>query len=632
MNTNSNKMPNLIIDEAFLNFINQEVLPLTSLNADDFWTAVENIIYKFAPKNIELLEKRERLQKQIDEWHQNNEYQATKLTAYKDFLTDIGYLLEEGEDFAITTENVDAEIASLASPQLVVPLKNARYSLNAVNARWGSLYDALYGSDIIPQTGELEATAKYNPVRGDAVILYSKQFLDQAVPLEQGSHKEVTAYKISNQALLATLDNGATVGLKTPAQFIGYNGLLDKPHELLLQNNGLHIQLNFAYGDGVAKGDLSSLNDILIESALTTIMDCEDSIAAVDTEDKIEVYKNWLGLITGDLSETFSKGGKSITRKINEDSRFKAPNGESFSLRRRSLMFIRNVGHLMTIDTIKYADTQPIPEGILDGIFTSLIGSIELDTNNKNVPQNSQKGSIYIVKPKMHGPEEVQFTCDLFSAIEYALGLSKNTLKIGIMDEERRTTINLKECIRAAKERCVFINTGFLDRTGDEIQTSMEAGAFLPKDDIKAQAWIDAYEKRNVETGLSCGLSGKAQIGKGMWPKPALMTEMMESKIGHPMSGANTAWVPSPTAATLHALHYHEVDVFSQQETLKTADKVKLDDILTIPLMKESPEKSEVIKEVENNVQSILGYVVRWIDQGIGCSTVPDMVFAQKQK
>jgi len=503
-----------------------------------------------------------------------------------------------------------------------VPLKNARYALNAVNARWGSLYDALYGSDIIPRTGKLIPGKEYNPLRGKEVIRYSKRFLDEAIPLKQGLHKDVTAYIIYYEKVAAVLKDGSLVGLKTPAQFVGYNGPKDRPLELIFENNGLHIEINFSYNTETGNGDISNINDITIESALTTIMDCEDSIAAVDTEDKIEVYRNWLGLMTGSLTETFSKGGENITRRMKKDCIFNAPDGENLTLRRRSLMFIRNVGHLMSIDTIKDAEGTPIPEGILDGIFTALIGSIDLQENKRN---NSQTGSIYIVKPKMHGPEEVQFTCDLFGAIEEALGLAENTLKIGIMDEERRTTINLKECIRAAKSRCVFINTGFLDRTGDEIHTSIEAGAFLPKEDIKTQAWISAYEDRNVQIGLACGLSGKAQIGKGMWAKPAAMSEMMEAKIGHPMSGANTAWVPSPTAATLHALHYHKVDVFDRQEDIKASEKAKLDDILSLPLMTETPSKDEILKELENNTQSILGYVVRWIDQGVGCSTVPDI-------
>ena len=615
------------INNNFRKFIDEEVLPLTTIDSQKFWFDVQVLLSDLMPKNQALLEKREKIQSHIDQWHQSNQYEKDNLTPYKSFLKEIGYLVEEGEDFSVETENVDAEIATMAGPQLVVPVKNARFALNAVNARWGSLYDALYGSDVIPKKGKLRPTEQYNELRGQEVIRFSRDFLDKAIPLDEGaSHHDVTLYQIYYQNLAAVLKDGTYVGLKNPAQFIAYNGSKTEPLELVFTHHGLKIEIHISPNCGIAKKDIANVCDIYIESAITTIMDCEDSIAAVDSEDKIEVYRNWLGLMTGELSESFMKGDKRVIRNMKRDDVYNTPVGGELTLRRRSLMFIRNVGHLMTIDTIKDNQGRPIPEGILDGIFTSLIGSIDLQDNPKRCVQNSETGSIYIVKPKMHGPEEVQFSCDLFSRVEQLLGLQENTIKIGIMDEERRTTVNLKECIRAAKTRCVFINTGFLDRTGDEIHTSMQAGPFLPKEEIKAEPWIAAYENWNVDIGLACGLSGRAQIGKGMWPKPDEMAEMMKQKKAHPLSGANTAWVPSPTGATLHALHYHEVDVFSEQQHLINRDRAELNDILTVPLMLDRELSKEAIeKELENNVQGILGYVVRWIDQGIGCSKVPDI-------
>ena len=617
---------NLIIDEQFLSFINSEVLPLTQLNAQAFWTEVSNIFEEFAPKNQALLEKRDLLQEKIDQWHLEHEYSVDNLEPYKTFLKEIGYLVEEGPDFDIETTNVDAEVAEIAGPQLVVPVKNARFALNAVNARWGSLYDALYGSDVIPQTGKLKPNGKYNPIRGQEVIKYGRDFLDQVLPLSKGSHHDVTQYQIYYQKLAVILKDGSYVGLKNPNQLIAYNGSKDTPYELIFKHNGLLLELHISPNDGVGKFDIAQVKDIYLESAISTIMDCEDSVAAVDTEDKIEVYRNWLGLMTGELTENLTKQGKNITRRMKKDDTYNAIDGGNIQIRRRSLMFIRNVGHLMSINTIKNSNGENLPEGILDAIFTSLIGSIDVNNKSLNAVKNSHSNSIYIVKPKMHGPEEVKFTCDLLSRIEDLLELPRNTIKIGIMDEERRTTANLKECIRQAKERCAFINTGFLDRTGDEIHTSMNAGTFLPKEDIKNEPWISAYEDWNVDIGLACGLQGKAQIGKGMWPKPDEMADMMVQKRVHPMAGANTAWVPSPTAATLHAIHYHQVDVFEQQNTLKTRQRASLYDILTIPLLgNRELTKEEIETELENNVQGILGYVVRWIDQGIGCSKVPDI-------
>ena len=629
MNKELDIKTNLIVDQAFRQFIEQEVLPLTELNSQEFWVGVQSVVDEFTPLNSELLKARDVMQAKIDQWHKTNEYSSSNLKPYKEFLKEIAYLVDEGDAFSIETTHVDKEIARMAGPQLVVPVKNARFALNAVNARWGSLYDALYATDTIPKQGKLKPNGAYNPIRGQEVINYGREFLDQVIPLNQGSHHDVTSYQIYYQKLAVVLKDGTCVGLKNPKQFVAYNGSKNRPLDLVFENNGLLIEVHVRPNDGIGKIDMAQVSDISIESALTTIMDCEDSVAAVDTQDKIEVYRNWLGLMTGELTANLSKNNKPITRRMKTDDIYNGRDGDEYLIRRRGLMFIRNVGHLMTIDTIKTKEGQKVPEGILDAIFTSLIGSIDINSKLNKAIKNSREGSIYIVKPKMHGPEEVSFSCDLFSRVEDILNLPRHSIKIGIMDEERRTTVNLKECIRAAKDRCVFINTGFLDRTGDEIHTSMHAGAFLPKDEIKAQRWIGAYENWNVDVGLACGLQGRAQIGKGMWPKLDEMADMMAQKIAHPQSGANTAWVPSPTAATLHAMHYHQVDVFEQQNELKSREQASHDDILSIPLMQQGQSRelalSEIEQELENNIQGILGYVVRWVDQGVGCSKVPDI-------
>ena len=625
MNAIQNIMEGLTINTEFRQFVEDEVLPLTTLSADHFWDDVQSLVEEFSPINAALLAKRDDLQAQIDTWHKQNDYAAVGIETYQQFLTDIGYLVDEGEDFAIQTNRVDAEIATMAGPQLVVPMKNARFALNAVNARWGSLYDSLYGTDVIDRSGELSPEGAYNPERGQEVINRGRKFLDETLPLAGCSHTEVFEYRVENEQFVALINDGSQTGLKQPQQFVAYDGPEATPTAIFFKHNGLLVELVIDPNSGIGKADAAGVGDIRLESALTTIMDCEDSVAAVDSEDKIEVYRNCLGLMTGDLEETVIKGGKSFVRKMQRNTVHTRADGMRHYISRRSLMFIRNVGHLMTIDTIRDSNGAAIPEGILDGIFTALIGSIDIRKELDSEILNSREGSIYIVKPKMHGPEEVAFTCALFSRIEQMLGLSANTIKLGIMDEERRTTVNLKACIREAKHRCVFINTGFLDRTGDEIHTSMEAGPFMLKDQIKTQPWIAAYENWNVDIGLACGLQGRAQIGKGMWAKPDEMAEMMAVKIGHPLAGANTAWVPSPTAATLHAMHYHQVDVFAEQEKIKLRERASLQDLLTIPLLTETLTAEQVEQELENNIQGILGYVVRWIDQGIGCSKVPDI-------
>ncbi|PWQ93234.1 malate synthase G [Leucothrix arctica] len=618
-------MEGLTINTEFRQFVEDEVLPLTTLSADQFWEDVQSLVEEFSPINAALLAKRDDLQAQIDTWHKQNDYAAVGIETYQQFLTDIGYLVDEGEDFAIQTNRVDAEIATMAGPQLVVPMKNARFALNAVNARWGSLYDSLYGTDVIDRSGKLAPTSSYNPERGQEVINRGRKFLDETLPLAGCSHTEVFEYRVENEQFVALVNDGSQTGLKQPQQFVAYDGPEATPTALFFKHNGLLVELVIDPNSSIGKADTAGVGDIRLESALTAIMDCEDSVAAVDSEEKIEVYRNCLGLMTGDLEETVNKGGKSFVRKMQKNTVHTRADGMRHFISRRSLMFIRNVGHLMTINTIRDSHGAAIPEGILDGIITALIGSIDVRKELDSEILNSREGSIYIVKPKMHGPEEVAFTCALFSRIEQMLGLSANTIKLGIMDEERRTTVNLKACIREAKHRCVFINTGFLDRTGDEIHTSMEAGPFMLKDQIKTQPWIAAYENWNVDIGLACGLQGRAQIGKGMWAKPDEMAEMMAVKIGHPLAGANTAWVPSPTAATLHAMHYHQVDVFAEQEKIKLRDRASLQDLLTIPLLTETLTAEQVEQELENNIQGILGYVVRWIDQGIGCSKVPDI-------
>lgn len=617
------KIGNLQVASILQDFINEEALPGTRVTADQFWTGLESLIKDLSPENKALLTRRDELQRRINEWHLKNK-ESFEFENYKSFLQEINYLEQDVEDFEIATQNVDDAIAIQGGPQLVVPVDNARYAINAANARWGSLYDALYGTDAISEENGADRSGGYNPVRGKFVINFAKDFLDQSIPLNHGSHKDAVGYQIVDRQLYVLLDNGETTNLKDQEKVIGYQGEAQDPSAVLFQNNRLHFEIQIDRGHPIGKTDKAGVKDVLMESATTTIMDFEDSIAAVDAEDKVGVYRNWLGLIKGELSAAFQKGSKTVTRVMNSDRAYTSLTGDTITLSGRSLMFCRNVGHLMTSNAVLDENGEEVPEGILDAAISSLIGTHELVGNSKHV--NSQKGSIYIVKPKMHGSEEAAFANKLFERVEDMLQIERNTIKIGVMDEERRTSLNLKNCIYAVKDRVVFINTGFLDRTGDEMHTSMEAGPMIRKGDMKSATWLGSYEKSNVNVGLTCGLQGHAQIGKGMWAMPDLMAEMLKQKIGHLKAGGNTAWVPSPTAATLHALHYHQVNVIEiQNEIAKNISDLR-DDILQLPIAGNpnwSPE--EIQQELDNNCQGILGYVIRWVEQGVGCSKVPDI-------
>ena len=616
---------NLIISSSLKDFVRDEVLPGLDFTENFFWSSFEKVINKFSIRNKELLTKRRNIQEQINDWHIKNRSLDFNIEKYKNFLIDIGYISPRSNDFKIKTWNVDPEIRKIAGPQLVVPVMNARFALNAANARWGSLYDALYGTDIINDEDGAHREGGYNPARGEKVIAFAKKFLDETIPLEKGSYSEVLKFQFIDSELLMTLKDGSKINLQNKDQYIGYKDDGEGAYGLLFKNNNLHFEIQIDRSHPIGQEDLAGIKDILMESAITTIQDCEDSVAAVDAEDKIIVYRNWLGLMKGNLKRSFDKGGKFITRELNPDRKYLLKNGKMILLPGRSLMLVRNVGHLMTNPSVKDSKGNEIYEGIMDAFFTICIAIHDIIGNG--IYKNSKTKSIYIVKPKMHGPEEVQFTCDLFSEIEKLFNLPENTVKLGIMDEERRTTVNLKECIEVAKHRVIFINTGFLDRTGDEIHTSMEAGPMVTKADMKLEKWINAYENWNVDIGLETGFKGNAQIGKGMWPMPDEMLEMYKTKTMHPKSGANCAWVPSPTAATIHAIHYHQISVQDEQDKLMHREKAKLDDLLMIPFIKKDklPSNEEINAELENNAQGILGYVVRWVDQGIGCSKVPDI-------